>query len=74
MKIVPMDLRYRENANEEDEDELSSPHAHDMEVAVLNQKKCQFAPQQKYGQMFSAEDNIVLCRMRVLEPNFMAYR
>ncbi|OWA52400.1 Glycerophosphocholine phosphodiesterase GPCPD1 [Hypsibius exemplaris] len=70
--IVPMDLRYRENS-QEDEDDLSSPYANEMELAVLNQDECRFRQQGKFGRILKP-DEVVIFRMRVLEPQFMAYR
>ncbi|XP_055339937.1 glycerophosphocholine phosphodiesterase GPCPD1-like [Paramacrobiotus metropolitanus] len=73
LKIIPMDLRYRENSPNEDEDDLSSPFANDIEIAVLNETECTFRPQKKFGHVFKP-DETAFFRMRVLEPNFMAYR
>lgn len=74
LKIVPMDLRHREHALEEDEDDdLSSPYTNDLEMAVLTKDECIFKQQSRTGKMFRP-DEIVIFKMRVLEPNFMAYR
>ena len=67
-----MDLRYREES-QEDEDDLSSPYANEMEIAVLNKEECHFTQQKKFGRILKPEE-VAIFRMRVLEPQFMAYR